>query len=353
MDNIETLRQQAKNELNNFDDKRYLNRLKAITEISQDVTDHLIYVFQLIKEKEFETAFRYYSSNLRPIYPSQIKQGLHNRGQLAMCCEDFFKWTQIKELKERLALEASKIEMDELQTARVKKFIEQIYNLNQFYEMSHREDHRPSYIAYPNLKDTPFVKLRLNNDPIPLIEKIKTEVFSILEHQKGIPYVKKIQGVPKGLEHLAGNEDWRSVILYEAGELKVAEAEVLINILKDNFDMADCAPMSPEVMISILEPGTHITPHYGTSNIKHTLHIPILLPEGDLGIVVGGEKKKWQESECLLFDDSFLHEAWNKSEQTRIVLILDLWHHDISQEERLFLQKVMPDIVTVTQSLIL
>lgn len=356
MDKIQELRLQAKSELAEFNDKRYLNSLKAINEISHEVTDHLIYVYQLIKEKEFELALQYYSTQLRPSYREAIKNLLTQNSQLAMCCEDFYKWSCISQLQQYLNIEKPKVDMDREQSERAQSFIDQVYNLSQFYQMSGRQDHRPSYIAYPDLNDSPFIQVKLKDktlDQGKLIDLIKTQVLKILEKQPGKPYVKQVQGIPPGLEHLAGNNDWRSVVLYEAGQLKVDAAAKLISILENNFDLADCAPMAPEVMISILEPGTHITPHYGTSNIKHTLHIPILLPKGDLGIVVGGEKKIWQEDQCLLFDDSYLHEAWNKSDHTRIVLIVDLWHHNLSFAEKTFLRNVMPAIVEAGQSLIL
>jgi aspartyl/asparaginyl beta-hydroxylase (cupin superfamily) len=34
-----------------------------------------------------------------------------------------------------------------------------------------------------------------------------------------------------------------------------------------------------------------------------------------------------------VFDDSFYHEAHNKSDKPRIVLIIDVWHPDFTDEE--------------------
>ena len=39
------------------------------------------------------------------------------------------------------------------------------------------------------------------------------------------------------------------------------------------------------------------------------------------------------EGKCVLFDDSFLHEASNISDSPRVVLIVDVWHPDLSDEE--------------------
>jgi hypothetical protein len=35
----------------------------------------------------------------------------------------------------------------------------------------------------------------------------------------------------------------------------------------------------------------------------------------------------------LVFDDSIEHEAWNHSASERLVLIVDLWHPDLTDEE--------------------
>jgi aspartyl/asparaginyl beta-hydroxylase (cupin superfamily) len=38
---------------------------------------------------------------------------------------------------------------------------------------------------------------------------------------------------------------------------------------------------------------------------------------------VGLETRSWGEGECLVFDDTVEHEAWNRSAKTRVVLLLD------------------------------
>ncbi len=39
------------------------------------------------------------------------------------------------------------------------------------------------------------------------------------------------------------------------------------------------------------------------------------------------------EGKCILFDDSFLHEANNASDKPRVVLIIDIWHPDLFDAE--------------------
>ena len=52
-----------------------------------------------------------------------------------------------------------------------------------------------------------------------------------------------------------------------------------------------------------------------------------------LVIGVGDEARQWEEGRCLVFEDYFEHEAWNHTDEDRIVLIVDLWHPDLSATE--------------------
>jgi aspartate beta-hydroxylase len=49
---------------------------------------------------------------------------------------------------------------------------------------------------------------------------------------------------------------------------------------------------------------------------------------------VGGVEHAWQEGRCVTFDDTFEHEAWNRSDRVRAVMILDSWHPDLTEAER-------------------
>lgn len=96
--------------------------------------------------------------------------------------------------------------------------------------------------------------------------------------------------------------------------------------------MKDCA--FGNAVISLIKPGTHITAHYGPTNCRLRCQIPLMIP-ADCSITVDLEKKQWQDSKPLIFDDSYLHEVThNGCKGDRIVLILDLWHPEVTAIER-------------------
>ena len=87
-------------------------------------------------------------------------------------------------------------------------------------------------------------------------------------------------------------------------------------------------------MFSVLRPGTHIPPHTGVINGRLTVHLPLIVPPDCGALAVAGQAQPWQEGHCLVFDDSYVHEAWNKSAQTRVVLIFDVWNPALTEAER-------------------
>ncbi|MDQ6646330.1 MAG: aspartyl/asparaginyl beta-hydroxylase domain-containing protein, partial [Pseudomonadota bacterium] len=82
-----------------------------------------------------------------------------------------------------------------------------------------------------------------------------------------------------------------------------------------------------------LKPGTHILPHRGVTNTRLVTHLPLIIPP-DCALQVGGEIHAWQEGKCVTFEDTFEHEDWKRSEQTRVVLILDCWNPDLTEVEQ-------------------
>lgn len=49
---------------------------------------------------------------------------------------------------------------------------------------------------------------------------------------------------------------------------------------------------------------------------------------------VGRKLLGWHEGKCLVFDDSFEHEVWNRGDRVRIILLLDVFHPQLAPAER-------------------
>ncbi|WP_371495128.1 aspartyl/asparaginyl beta-hydroxylase domain-containing protein [Kitasatospora sp. NBC_00374] len=104
----------------------------------------------------------------------------------------------------------------------------------------------------------------------------------------------------------------------------------------------DATPHGPrDGMFTILNPGAHITPHTGGVNLLLTAHLPLVVPDG-CAITVGDDQRGWEEGKVILFDDSFIHEAWNRGTDRRAVLLWDVWHPELTPVEVRALEFLMP-----------
>ena len=75
---------------------------------------------------------------------------------------------------------------------------------------------------------------------------------------------------------------------------------------------------------SALTPGTHIKPHEGFTKMVLRCHLGLSVPQPELcALKVDGVVGHWREGKCLIFDDTLTHEAWNKGDKPRIVLLID------------------------------
>lgn len=90
---------------------------------------------------------------------------------------------------------------------------------------------------------------------------------------------------------------------------------------------------------SAMNPDTHILKHHGPTNKKLRFHLPILGVPGSR-LRVADETKHLEEGKAYVFDDSFEHEAWHEGDATRMILIVDFWHPDLTDEEVKFLSLI-------------
>ncbi|HEY7871590.1 MAG TPA: aspartyl/asparaginyl beta-hydroxylase domain-containing protein, partial [Rudaea sp.] len=70
----------------------------------------------------------------------------------------------------------------------------------------------------------------------------------------------------------------------------------------------------------------------GVTNTRLVTHLPLIIPD-NCAISVGGEEKVWREGEAFSFDDTFEHEAWNRSDRLRVVMLLDVWNPYLTAAE--------------------
>jgi aspartyl/asparaginyl beta-hydroxylase (cupin superfamily) len=150
------------------------------------------------------------------------------------------------------------------------------------------------------------------------------------------PYITMPPGTPRNIwTELNNNAAWSALHLWRDGERIEAacvRAPKTAEII-ERLPLAGVPGRAPNVFFSILQAGKHIPPHTGVTNTRTIIHLPLIVPTG-CTFRVGGEMREWREGEAFAFDDTIEHEAWNRSDHDRAVLILDCWNPHLSDHER-------------------
>ena len=169
-------------------------------------------------------------------------------------------------------------------------------------------------------------------------ETILAELEAILaDPEPGLtPYISLPPGVPDSKwAGLDKSLDWGAFHLWKEGErFDAACARApLTAALVESLPLCHIEGRAPNVFFSILKAGSHIPAHVGVTNVRSVVHLPLIVPEG-CEFRVGGETRAWVQGRAFAFDDTIEHEAWNRSDRDRAVLIIDAWNPYLSDHER-------------------
>lgn len=182
--------------------------------------------------------------------------------------------------------------------------------------------------AWHNSQEYPWVNILEKN-----FEGIKKDALRIFQ--------KNLMNIHPENNDLAGYGTWNTFFFYQNGTKYISNHEEC-PFTSSILDKIPGVNIAGRTYFSAMTPGIHIKAHCGPHNFKLRTHLGIVTPE-EAVIRVGSVTKPWQQGKCIIFDDSFEHEVWNKSEKTRIVLIVDVWNPCLSLEEVMALQYIMPE----------
>jgi aspartate beta-hydroxylase len=177
---------------------------------------------------------------------------------------------------------------------------------------------------YPGLTAKPWH----DASAFPLARKLEANATAILRELRAL---RESDFVPER-EPIARRGRWDVAFFYERGRAN----ELLRARCPQTFATIESERIvrgpSGLAYLSRLSAASHVAPHRGPTNLRLRCHFGVEVPEA-CGLLVGGESGTWSEGRCIVFDDSFEHEAWNRDVYDRIVLIVDLWHPDLSDDE--------------------
>jgi aspartyl/asparaginyl beta-hydroxylase (cupin superfamily) len=214
---------------------------------------------------------------------------------------------------------------------------------------------QPSSFFYPRLPHIGFYEaddFPWLEDMLALLPDLRAEAEAVLAGDSGVaPYVQRAKDRPETTHKLLNDPGWSAFHLWRDGQPvheNAARCPAIMNAL-------EAAPMPrmkgrwPIALISILRPGVHIEPHCGMVNTRLICHIPLIVPSGCY-LRVGNETRAVEEGKPLLFDDSIEHEAWNRGDAIRAILLFEVWRPELTEEERYALTAMFEAISDYSRS---
>lgn len=87
------------------------------------------------------------------------------------------------------------------------------------------------------------------------------------------------------------------------------------------------------LMISSLVCSDSISKHYGPSNVRLRLQFPLSTNLENCRLYCGKEMSSYEKGYEII-DDAYLHWAENGGQEERVMLVLDVWHPNLTESER-------------------
>ena len=151
-------------------------------------------------------------------------------------------------------------------------------------------------------------------------QEIRQELDAILQYTDNLPRFQDIS-TEQG-RHISQDNLWKTFFLYGYG-VKMAQN---CDYCPQTTRIIEQIPGLKTAFFSILLPGKHIPEHRGPYKGVLRCHLALKVPQNkeQCGIKVNNEIRHWEAGKTLIFDDSYLHEAWNQTDEVRVVLFLDI-----------------------------
>lgn len=167
-------------------------------------------------------------------------------------------------------------------------------------------------------------------------DEIEAELRAFLEEGAGLsPYVRAEPTRASRGHALLDDPRWSAFHLFENGHPVPRAEERFPRTMAAlaRVPMPVIAARSPMALFSVLQPDTHIPPHTGMLNTRLICHLPLIVPAG-CTLRVGNDVRPVERGKLMIFDDSIEHEAWNRADTTRVVLLFEVWRPELSADER-------------------
>src|SRR6202167_1845053 len=148
---------------------------------------------------------------------------------------------------------------------------------------------------------------------------IREELERVLEDREALP---NFQDISKDQIEITDDDRWKTYFLYGYG----FQAKLGVESCPRTAALMREIPGMTTAMFSILSPRKHILDHRGPYKGVLRYHLGLIVPRDaeSCRIRVGENIRHWEQGESMIFDDTFNHEVWNDTDETRVVLFVDV-----------------------------
>ncbi|HEX3518148.1 MAG TPA: aspartyl/asparaginyl beta-hydroxylase domain-containing protein [Solirubrobacteraceae bacterium] len=148
---------------------------------------------------------------------------------------------------------------------------------------------------------------------------IREELERVLEDRDALP---NFQDISKDQIEITDDDRWKTFFLYGYG----FQADLGVDMCPRTAALMREIPGMTTAMFSILSPRKHILDHRGPYKGVLRYHLGLIVPEQAEAcrIRVGDDFRHWEQGQSMVFDDTFNHEVWNDTDETRVVLFVDV-----------------------------
>ncbi|WP_306350410.1 aspartyl/asparaginyl beta-hydroxylase domain-containing protein [Flavobacterium sp. '19STA2R22 D10 B1'] len=159
---------------------------------------------------------------------------------------------------------------------------------------------------------------------VDVLEKNHTEIRQEFEQfidrikQENLP---NLQDISKEQLLITNDEHWKILPLLFYNEINKAT----VSCMPKTFSLINTIPGITTCFFSVLSPGKHIPKHKGPYAGVLRCHLAIKVPQAieKCWITIDDIIYNWKEGEIVIFDDTYDHEVYNNTEETRVVLFID------------------------------
>ncbi|EEC47991.1 predicted protein [Phaeodactylum tricornutum CCAP 1055/1] len=133
-------------------------------------------------------------------------------------------------------------------------------------------------------------------------------------------------------------EGWKTLVLMNRGRWD----PVNVNLFPVTSQaIHDCHVPAAEVFFASMKPNSAIQRHSDFTNFVLTSHLALDIPysgQNKCRLTIGDTTREWINGQVSMFDTSLMHDAVNEADQTRYILMMRVWHPDLTEAERNALQ---------------